>query len=207
MAKQLGFHIISSQCGSCKACQVACQDKNSLPAETRWRRVYQYGGGSWIKQGNLIKPNGVFTYSVSVACMHCENPPCVSVCPAGAITKRADGVVLINQDACIGCRYCEWACPYGAPQYLADKGVMSKCTFCEDLLAKGENPACVDACPMRAIEYGELSELRAKYGSLAAIEPLPSASLTSPALVITPHRHAQMSGTGTGRILDLKQEV
>ncbi len=207
MAKQLAFHINSSQCGNCKACQVACQDKNGLPAEMRWRRVWQYGGGSWVKQGNLVKPNGVFTYSVSVACMHCENPACVHVCPAGAITKRDDGVVLIDQDRCIGCRYCEWACPYGAPQYRADKGVMSKCTFCEDLLAKGENPACVDACPMRAIEYGELSELRAKYGAVNAVEPLPVASITSPALVITPHRHAQMSGKGTGRILDLKQEL
>jgi anaerobic dimethyl sulfoxide reductase subunit B (iron-sulfur subunit) len=205
--KQLAFYFDASACMGCKTCQIACKDKNNLPVGVNWRKVYQYGGGTWVPQGGALIPNGMFVYSLSTACQHCEKPPCVDVCPAGAITKRADGVVLINQDACIGCRYCEWACPYGAPQYRADKGVMSKCTFCEDLLAKGENPACVDACPMRAIEYGELSELRAKYGSLAAIEPLPSASLTSPALVITPHRHAQMSGTGTGRILDLKQEV
>jgi anaerobic dimethyl sulfoxide reductase subunit B (iron-sulfur subunit) len=207
MAKQLAFHMDTTACGNCKACQIACKDKNNLPVGVLWRHVWQYGGGSWVSDGDQMVPNNVFNYGVSVACMHCENPPCMSVCPAGAISKRADGVVLINQDACIGCRYCEWACPYGAPQYRADKGVMSKCTFCEDLLAKGENPACVDACPMRAIEYGELSELRAKYGSLAAVEPLPVASITSPALVITPHRHAQMSGKGTGQILDLKQEV
>jgi anaerobic dimethyl sulfoxide reductase subunit B (iron-sulfur subunit) len=205
--KQLAFYFDASACMGCKTCQIACKDKNNLPVGVNWRKVYQYGGGTWVPQGGALIPNGMFVYSLSTACQHCEKPPCVDVCPAGAITKRADGVVLINQDTCIGCRYCEWACPYGAPQYLADKGVMSKCTFCEDLLAKGENPACEDACPMRAIEHGELSELRAKYGAANAIEPLPSASFTSPALVITPHRHAQMSGTGTGRILDLKQEV
>jgi anaerobic dimethyl sulfoxide reductase subunit B len=207
MAKQLAFHIDTSACGNCKACQIACKDKNNLPVGVLWRHVWQYGGGSWVQQGDVTVPNNVFNYGVSVACMHCQNPACVHVCPAGAMTKRDDGVVLINQDLCIGCRYCEWACPYGAPQYRADKGVMSKCTFCEDLLAKGENPACVDACPMRAIEYGELGELRAKYGTLDAVEPLPIASVTSPSVVITPHRHAQMSGKGTGKILDLKQGV
>ncbi len=207
MAKQYGFHIDTSACGYCKVCQIACKDKNNLPVGIRWRRVWQYGGGGWVKKGQVWQASGVFNYSISVSCMHGENPACVNVCPAGAMHKRADGIVLVNQDACIGCRYCEWACPYGAPQFDEAKGVMTKCTFCEDLLAQGQNPACVDACPMRAIEYGELSELRAKYGAVNAIEPLPSASLTSPSVVITPHRHAQISGQGTGRILDLIQEV
>jgi anaerobic dimethyl sulfoxide reductase subunit B (iron-sulfur subunit) len=207
MAKQLAFHINTAQCGNCKACQIACKDKNNLPVGIRWRKVWQYGGGTWVKQGDFMVPNGVFNYGVSVACMHCENPACVNVCPAGAMTKRADGVVLVNQDQCVGCRYCEWACPYGAPQFDERKGVMSKCTFCEDLLAQGQNPACVDACPMRAIEFGELSELRAKYGTLNAVEPLPEAGITSPSVVISPHRNAQVSGKGTGKILDLVQEV
>ena len=207
MAKQLGFYFDQSACMGCKTCQIACKDKNDLPLGVTWRKVYQYGGGSWVPQGNLMVPNNPFVYSLSTACNHCENPACVNVCPAGAITKRADGVVLINQDQCVGCRYCEWACPYGAPQFNEAKGVMSKCTFCEDLLAKGENPACVDACPMRALDYGDIGELRAKYGTLAAIEPLPVASITQPHLVITPHRHAQESGEGTGKILDLVQEA
>ncbi|MBI4788782.1 MAG: 4Fe-4S binding protein [Chloroflexi bacterium] len=183
MAKQLAFHINSSQCGNCKACQIACKDKNNLPVGIIWRRVWQYGG------------------------MHCENPACVNACPAGAMIKRADGVVLVNADQCVGCRYCEWACPYGAPHYSEAKGVMTKCNFCEDLLAKGENPACVDACPMRAIEFGELSELRAKYGNAMDVEPLPASWMTQPAVVVTPHKHAQVSGKGTGHILDLVQEV
>ena len=207
MAKQLAFYFDASACSNCKACQVACQDKNNLSAEIRWRRVLQYGGGNWVQQGSTLIPSNLFTYSVSFACMHCQDPICAQVCPAAAITKRADGVVLIDQDKCIGCRYCEWACPYGAVHFNVEKGVMTKCTFCEDLLAQGQNPACVDACVMRAIEFGELDELRARYGSLDAIEPLPTADITRPALVITPHKHAQASGAGTGRLLNLPEEV
>jgi anaerobic dimethyl sulfoxide reductase subunit B len=206
MAKQLAFYFDASACSNCKACQVACQDKNNLSPEVRWRRVHQYGGGSWVAKGNVMIPNNVYTYSVSAACMHCEKPSCVEVCPTAAISKRADGVVLIDRNQCIGCRYCEWACPYGAPQFDEAAGVMTKCTFCEDLLAQGQNPACVDACVMRCLRSGELSELRAQYGSVNAIEPLPRAELTSPALVITPHKNSQLSGKGTGKILNLPEE-
>ena len=83
---------------------------------------------------------------------------------------------------------------------------MTKCNFCEDLLAEGETPYCVAACVMRALDYGELSELQAKYGNVDAIEPLPAADLTDPALVITPHRHAQISGEGTGEIIATAEE-
>ena len=166
MAKQLAFYFDASACANCKACQIACQDKNDLPFYLRWRRVVSYGGGDWAPHPtdpNVMVPN-IFAYSVSIACNHCENPLCADVCPASAISKRADGVVLIDTDKCIGCRYCEWACPYGAPQFNEELGVMTKCTFCEDLLAEGKNPACVDACVMRAIDFGELDELQAKYG-------------------------------------------
>lgn len=207
MANQLAFFFDSSACTNCKACQIACQDKNDLPAEIRWRRVLQYGGGGWVRQGNTYVPNNLFTYSVSFACMHCQDPICVKSCPAAAITKRSDGVVLIDETRCIGCRYCEWACPYGAVHFNEEKGVMTKCTFCEDLLSQGQNPACVDACVMRAIKYGELEELRAMNGTLDAVEPLPSGEITKPSFVIKPHRHAQVSGKGTGRILNLPEEV
>ena len=208
MAKQLGFYFDASACTGCKAYQVACQDKNNLPADILWRRVFTYGGGSWIPAGGTLLPNNVFSYSVSTACMHCQNPACVAVCPTGAITKRADGVVLIDASKCIGCRYCEWACPYGAPAFNSQTGTMTKCTFCQDLLAQGQPPACVASCPMRALDFGELSELQAKYGTVAnAIEPLPTANITNPSVAITPHKNSQVSGTGTGRILNLPEEV
>jgi anaerobic dimethyl sulfoxide reductase subunit B len=210
MAKQLAFYFDASACAGCKACQVACQDKNNLSFTMRWRRVFQYGGGSWVRDLNdstIMAPNNIYVYSLSTACMHCENPACVAACPAGAMTKRADGVVLVNPDQCIGCRYCEWACPYGAPQFNEAKGVMTKCTFCEDLLAQGQNPACVDACVMRAIKFGELSELRAQYGNFMDMEPLPASWMTNPSVVITPHKNSQTSGKGTGKILNEAEEA
>lgn len=207
MAKQKAFYFDSSACTGCKACQIACQDKNDLPAGLLWRRVFSYGGGSWVKTGEVMAPHNFFTYSVSTACQHCSNPVCLDVCPASAITKRADGIVLIDGSKCIGCRYCQWACPYGAPVFNEESSVMTKCNFCYDLQDQGLNPACVDACVMRCLEFGDLDELRQKHGDLAAIEPLPTADITKPSLVITPHKGAQLSGEGTGKILNLPEEL
>lgn len=209
MTKQMAFYFDASACNGCKACVVACKSKNKLPVGINWRRVTEYGGGSWVpdpEDPKRMLPNNIFAYSISIACNHCEDPICMESCPTAAIFKRDDGVVLIDEAKCIGCRYCEWACPYNAPQFDAEAGVMTKCNFCEDLVAQGESPYCVAACVMRALDYGELDELRAKYGDTNAIEPLPTADLTEPALVITPHRHAQMSGEGTGRIIATAEE-
>lgn len=209
MAKQKAFYFNSNTCTACKACMAACKDKNDLPVGVNWRRVYEYGGGSWVPDPDnpgLFLPNNVFAYAVSVACMHCQNAVCTDVCPANAFVKGPDGVVTLDQDKCIGCRYCEWTCPYGAPQFLEDKGVMSKCDGCQDLVAAGEKPACVDACVMRALDFGDLSELKAKYGGADALAPLPGGSYTSPAFIVTPHRHAQDSKMGTGHILGLPEE-
>ena len=211
MAKQMAFYFDASACTDCKACQIACKDRSSLPVGIMWRRVIQYVGGDWTPDPDVreaMMPNNIFSYSLSIACMHCENPVCLEACPAGGITKRdEDGIVLINSDVCIGCRYCEWACPYGAPQYDEEAGVMTKCDFCVDLQEKGQNPACVDACVMRCLDYGPLDELREKYGDLNELEPLPSANISRPALVLTPHRHSQISGNGTGRIENIPEEL
>jgi anaerobic dimethyl sulfoxide reductase subunit B (iron-sulfur subunit) len=210
MTNQLAFYMDTSACAKCKVCQIACQDKNDLPAEMRWRRVIPYEGGSWIPDPSHkrpLRPNGVFSYSVSISCMHCQEPICVDVCPAAAIKKREDGVVYIEQEQCIGCRYCEWACPYGAMHFNEAAGTMSKCDFCRDLLAEGKNPACVDACVNRALKFGDLEELRAEYGDLDAIEPLPRSDMTRPSVVITPHKHAQLSGRGKGKVNYLPEEV
>lgn len=199
MAKQLGFYVNLANCTGCKACEIACKDKNNLPDGVRWRRVYDYGGGDWVQDGDQFIPSGIFNYFVSTACMHCANPICMEVCPAGAISKRDDGVVLINTDKCIGCRYCSWACPYGAPQFNEEAQHMTKCTFCEDLQAVGENPACVDACPYRALEFGDIEELKAKHGELNAVQPMPDPSLTGPAIVYTPHKDTKTT-PGVGQV-------
>lgn len=196
MAKQYAFHFNSDICTGCKACQVACKDKWDLETGVTWRRVAEYNGGEWT-----VNPDGTYNqtvvgYYVSVSCNHCANAPCVSVCPTQAMHKRDDGIILIDYDKCIGCRYCEWNCPYGAPQFDSTRGIMTKCNFCYDALDAGDQPACVAACPARALDFGERSELEAKYGTVQEVAPLPVASITDPSLIITPHRNAAPVGAG-----------
>ena len=94
-----------------------------------------------------------------VQCMHCENPPCMNVCPVGAIYKGPDGIVRIDEAACIGCKQCVRACPFGAMLFDHDRGVAIKCDMCEDRLREGLPPACVEACPTGALRFGDLSEI------------------------------------------------
>ncbi len=192
MSKQLAFHVDVSVCIGCKACQVACKDKNDLEVGRLFRQVREVAGGGWTQRGPFWEPN-VFAYNVSTACMHCQNALCLEVCPTGATFKRADGVVMVDQDVCIGCRYCEWACPYGARVYNETTKTVTKCNMCADLLDQGEQPACVAACPMRALEVAELSELQAKYGALDQLFPLPDADITRPAVVFTAHKDAMLA--------------
>lgn len=203
MAKQLGFYVNLADCTGCKACEIACKDRKDLPTGVRWRRVYEYGGGEWIQDGDQFVPSGVFHYFVSTACMHCKQPICMEVCPASAISKRDDGIVIINPEQCIGCRYCSWACPYGAPQFNEEAQVMTKCDFCVELQAVGQNPACVDACPYRALKYGDIEELKAKYGTLSDVAPMPDPALTMPAIVYSPHKDTRTSKSGGGRVLNI----
>ena len=189
MKKQYTFYFDSSRCSGCKTCQVACKDKNNLEVGRLWRRVYEVNMGSWGKHGNAWV-NNISAYNVSVSCNHCEDPVCVNVCPTSAMYKSKDGLVLVDESKCMGCRLCEWACPYGAPQYDAENGVMSKCNFCADYLEEGKSPACVASCPMRVLDFGELKEMQKKYGNISEVYPLPSAGITKPNFVITPHKNS-----------------
>lgn len=194
-----GFYFDQTLCTGCKACQIACIDKHDLPLGVRWRRVAEYSGGTWRLQGNTVTPN-VFTYYTSIACNHCEDPICVRVCPTTAMTQRDDGTVYVDDSKCVGCRYCEWACPYSAPQFNASTGHMSKCDLCFDYRSEGMQPACVAACPSRALDWGPIAELRKAHGDESAIAPLPDPSITRPRLVILPHRDAQPWDRATGQI-------
>lgn len=205
MAKQLAFYVDINKCSGCKACQVACKDKSNLPIGVRWRRVFQYEGGEWINQNGQMIPSNVYAYSVSSACMHCVKPICMEVCPTSAISKRDDGIVLINADMCIGCRYCSWACPYGAPQFNEELNVMTKCDMCHDLVDKGERPACVESCPYRAMDFGPLDELQAKYGTFADPAPLPDSSITEPAVVYKPNKVTKSSRNANGHLMNLEE--
>jgi anaerobic dimethyl sulfoxide reductase subunit B (iron-sulfur subunit) len=195
---QYGFFVDSSRCSGCKTCQVSCKDKKDLDVGPKLRRVYEYGGGSWIKEGNAWI-NNTFGYYLSIACNHCDEPTCVQGCPTGAMHKRKeDGLVVVNEDLCVGCRYCELRCPYGAPQFDSTRKIMLKCDGCYDRLEQGLRPICVDSCPQRALDFGEITELRAKYGSENEIAPLPSARFTKPNLIVKAHPCARPSGDREG---------
>ena len=202
----LGFYFDQTMCTGCKACQIACKDKHDLPVGVNWRRVAEYSGGDWMKQADGSYTQNTFAYYVSMACNHCEDAVCQKVCPTTAMSRREDGTVYVDATKCVGCRYCEWACPYSAPQFNAETGHMTKCDLCFDYRESGQAPACVDACPARALDWGPIDELRAKYGDQNAFEPLPDPSTTRPNLVIKPHRDAQPIGHGSGFIAN-RQEI
>jgi anaerobic dimethyl sulfoxide reductase subunit B (iron-sulfur subunit) len=190
--KQYAFYMNADKCISCRACIIACKDKHDHAVGRKFRRVYANGAGTWTPNINgTYSPNNVFTYSFSIACNHCADPACKKVCPVNAIVKRDDGIVFIDKDTCIGCRSCADACPYNAPSFDAETEKMGKCDFCRELLAVGEPPACVAACSMHCLTYGELEQLEYLHPEgVKQVQPLADPAQTGPSLVITPHRNS-----------------
>lgn len=203
---QYGFHFNGQRCTGCKTCVLACKDKNNLPNDIAFRNVYEYGGGTWTQAADGTWTTDAFTYHVSVACNHCGMPACLEKCPQGAISKDPDtGAVVRDHDKCIGCGTCTLACPYGAPKVDAEQGKSVKCDMCLDRVKEGKMPICVESCPLRALDFGEIEELRAKYGDEAAIAPLPDPSETMPSLVVTAPANAKPSGDGDGAVMNERE--
>jgi Fe-S-cluster-containing dehydrogenase component len=144
---QKSFILDINKCTGCHACQVACQIENQLDTGTSWR---------WVDTFNKPHYPGIPVLHLSLACNHCVNAPCMTHCPALAYSRDpATGAVIVDEAKCIGCRYCTWACPYDAPRFEPDRGVVTKCTFCNNLLAEAKNPACVNQCPTGALTLGD----------------------------------------------------
>ncbi|WP_302389645.1 DMSO/selenate family reductase complex B subunit [Eggerthella sinensis] len=202
---QYGFHFDGKRCTGCKTCVLACKDNKDLSTEIAFRNVYEYGGGSW-EQADGLWSNDAFTYYVSVACNHCDSPVCMAKCPQAAISKDPDtGIVTSDPEKCIGCGTCAITCPYSAPKVDDEKKKSVKCDMCADRVAEGKQPICVEACPLRALDFGDIDELRSKYGEVAAIAPLPSEEETHPNIVITEPVNAKPAGDTTGSVLNERE--
>lgn len=146
MPKQYVFYYDAGRCIQCHTCELACKSTHDLEPGVKWRRVIENWNGDY--------PDVTRTF-FSTACMHCEEPACVAVCPTGAITKRPeDGIVVVDSAKCNGCRDCFSACPYSVPQFGKD-GIMQKCDFCLDT---GREPVCAASCPAGALNFGTLDE-------------------------------------------------
>ncbi len=169
--KKFVMVIDESKCDGCKKCTEACQAMHFTESDREWMKVFT------MKDSDATAP-----YFFPKPCFHCDNPPCTKVCPVNATFKRQDGIVLIDNERCIGCRMCMAACPYStrffnwshpdpkqtaaigdAPyspesSYPRRMGTVEKCDFCPDMLRQGKMPACVSSCPMDAIYFGDQNE-------------------------------------------------
>ena len=179
--KQLGLVIDLDLCVGCHACATACKEWNTGGHMAPLPDFNAYGDGAWGVWFNRIhsfeegEGEGARTVHFPKSCLHCEDAACVTVCPTGASYKRAeDGIVLVNESLCIGCKLCSWACPYGAREFDADEGVMKKCTLCIDriyndnLAPEERQPACVFVCPTKARFFGDLGDPNSAVSELVA---------------------------------------
>ncbi len=147
---QLALVVDLKKCISCHACTVACKMHNGIALGDYLVKVLNVG-----PKGNF--PN-ISKYGLPKSCMQCKKPPCESVCPAGATEINSQGVVIINETKCVGCKYCMAACPYGARIFNESKGIVQKCDLCASRRDEGLEPACVQTCLAGARVFGDVED-------------------------------------------------
>ncbi len=171
-----GMAIDLTRCFGCQTCAAACKIANNLPKGVAYNVVHTVGGEFPDSAAGEF-PNCTLSWQ-PMQCQHCANPACLAVCPTGATQQREDGIVTVDNGLCIGCSACAQACPYEGVRTLLDDelgyyldvvvgeadapvhrgGTMEKCTFCYNLVDRGEVPACMDLCPGRARFWGDLDD-------------------------------------------------
>ena len=180
-------------CVGCHACVIACANENGLAPGKFWRQIVTY---------NPAHVPGMPVYHLSLACNHCLDAPCIKGCPARAISRDdRTGAVLIDDVKCIGCRYCSWVCPYDAPQFNADRGVMEKCTFCNHRLTQHSDPACTSMCPTGALSFGTYVE-----DETVSVPGFPQASIR-PAITFLPLKGRDPQPAPPGSTLPSESEI
>jgi tetrathionate reductase subunit B len=213
-AHRWGFVVDVTSCIGCGLCVVACKEENGVPLDEEHTRT-------WVERHTVLSDGQVVvdthdagmlgfpptesptipagqtvatSYFVPRLCMQCEDSPCTAVCPVGATYRTPDGVVLVDQDRCIGCGYCVVACPYGA-RYIVPAGghtpngiagVADKCTFCYHRITHGQEPACVEVCPRSARKFGDLNDPASEVSLILAQE---KTSVMRPELGTKPRVH------------------
>ena len=183
---QYGMVIDLNKCMGCQTCATACKLANNLPSGTWWNTVYTEGGETIDTASGGYPDCKLQHYPVS--CQHCKNPSCLAVCPTGATYKDEEtGIVMIDEETCIGCKTCIEACPYGVrvyndgePAYALDFAVgypdapahlantVEKCTLCANLIKQDQQPMCVQACVGSARYFGDLDDPDSEVSKLVA---------------------------------------
>jgi len=167
---QRTIFIDKDKCIGCYACTVACKLKHNLPPHPTKPPLGNPKGPELIRVyqvGPQIRDGEVHQYFLPISCMHCLDSPCIKACPRSALYKdRETGITLIDENKCIGCKFCLWVCPYGAPQFY--EGELMLCDLCLHRLEEGRQTACEAACPARAIHVGTTDEISAMVGKKAA---------------------------------------
>ncbi len=162
--KQYAMVIDARRCYGVMACTVACKAEHKVPLGENRSWVEEIEKGDYPQVSRSFLPR---------LCNHCSEPACVKVCPTGATWKRSeDGIVVVDKDVCIGCKYCVQACPYDARFVNEDTGTADKCDFCLHRVSKGLEPACIEACPSRARVFGDLNDPNSEVSKLIAANPV-----------------------------------